>query len=813
MTDSNSYIPQDSPQLEFVYNNESDLQPRYWPVFYSQFVNNREANELYNDDLTQYITYSGSDWKKLMVSKEKDGRYKNFTMKSFSGESFDFYFQLGSLYSGSPSFYSGPTTISGAYKVLTYYSGEADAVTNCITFTAPTDNTSVFVLPDINTSNYIKLHHRAVASGESYRLSQFLPRTLIQVDDLEADVIDAVTIRVSDSIVVTADDLADGSITGDKILAGTISGVLITPGTITANEIDVAQLDAIASNMGTLFVNSGITIGDEGFLWTGDSISGEVLLTKEGTKIRNAFSTGAEVFAPGGGTNFVFAYVPRSRLVRYYPSNYTTSGLFDYNLTTYSGSETYFDISATQIGKVTEFSTSSSEIFNAYESRILTGYPATSGMRNDYSSSSVRVIGSGQASLQLSTSTWNTSNINSSITLNAGDGGNRITISGEELRVTATNPRIENKLNIYKYLSTSGPVVIEEFAPILDVSESRFRYVNPKDSILPSGPGQPTPVNTDLFVVSSGGDASLLGNFTISGTVTAISGIYGKSGSNVPYEASNNGIFFRDSTDNSTIFEASSSGLFVRSSTGNRIIDVSTSTGNLDLLGGDFFVYNSAETAIVASITKTGAAEFIGITNTGNIATTGTVIADTGVQVQDSNNYARVAASQSTLSTRSSTNALTFTVDTATGNTRAYGDFRVDANFTQFNYGSMTKNTAQTVNAGVTAKITFQVAGANGVLDDLTNNQINIVDAGLYLIVAGVVSTTLGLPWQVVSGGAFNSGVLLNGVTQADGRAYSSKMLYLNPGELELWLSNTGGTNAAISTGNNGAVLTVTKVG
>lgn len=180
--------------------------------------------------------------------------------------------------------------------------------------------------------------------------------------------------------------------------------------------------------------------------------------------------------------------------------------------------------------------------------------------------------------------------------------------------------------------------------------------------------------------------------------------------------------------------------------------------------------------------------------------------------VRDNSDNIRVQATQTTLSTRSTT-GLTFTVDTATGDTRIYRDFRVDGNFLQFNYGSMTKNAAQTVNAGVTAKITFQVAGNNGALDDLPNNQINIVDAGLYLIVAGVVSTTVGLPWQVVTGGAYNSGVLLNGVTQADGRAYSSKMLYLNPGELELWLSNTGGSNAAISIGNNGAVLSATKVG
>jgi hypothetical protein len=801
MTDSNSYIPQDSPQLEFVYNNESDLQPVYWPVFYSQFVNNKEANELYNDNPTQYITYSGVDWKRLMVSKEKDGRYRNFTMKSFSGESFNFYFELGSLYSGSPSFYSGPTTISGAYKVLTYYSGEVDATTNCITFSAPDDNTTVFVLPDINTSNYIKLHHRAVASGESYRLSQFLPRTLIQVDDLEADVIDAVTIRVSDSIVISADDLAPGSITGEKILAGTISGVLITPGTITANLISVGQLDALASNMGTLFVNSGITMGESGYLWTGDSVSGEVILNKEGLRVDNAFSLGSEAFLPGGGSVFGVTTPTKAKLAKYYPTNYQTYSELsnDYTLTTYSGELIFFELSSTQVGK-RGFQTQDS--FNGYSTTMLTGYQATSGMRNDYANTFIATVASGEAYLSLAADTWSSNP--SRIDLTAGSPGNRVSILGDELRVTTTEVNIKDTLTVYKDVSQDAPY-FEDFSPILEVSEN---YKDPGDSYFP-----PTPA-VSLFTVDNSGNGSLKGDLTVSGSINSFGAVYGKSGSNIPYELSTNGIFFRDSADNSTIFEASSTGLFVRSSTGDRIIDVSTSTGNLDLLGGDFFVYNSTETAIVAGITKTGEAEFRGITNTGSISTTGSVTADTGVQVQDSNDYNRVQASQSTLSTRNSANTLTFTVDTATGNTRVYGDLRTDGNFTQFNYGGMAKNTAQTVNAGVTAKITFQTAATNGLLDDTTNNQINVVDAGYYVVMGGVVSTTVGLPWQIVTGGAYNSGIILNGVTQADGRAYVTKLLYLNAGgELELWLSNTGGTNAAISTGTNGAFLSVVKVG
>lgn len=291
MTDPNSYIPEDSPNLEFVYNNESTLQPIYWPVFYSELVNKQDARELYNDDNTQYITYSGSDWKSLMVSRQKDGRYRNFTIKSFSGESFDFYLEVGSLYDINQSFYAGPVTTSGSYNTLVYYSGEASAQSNLITFTAPTDNTSVFVLPEVSTASYIKLHHKAVSSGETYRLYQFLPRTLIQVDDLEADAIDAVTIRVSDSIVVTADKLEDNSILGRKIRNGTVSGTLITPGTITTNliavsgidadRINVSVLSALTTNTGSLNVTDTITIS------SGEIDAGVTKINQNGITIGN----------------------------------------------------------------------------------------------------------------------------------------------------------------------------------------------------------------------------------------------------------------------------------------------------------------------------------------------------------------------------------------------------------------------------------------------------------------------------------------------------------------------------------------------
>jgi hypothetical protein len=175
---------------------------------------------------------------------------------------------------------------------MTLYATQSGALANAMTFSAPTNNSSVYTLPNIQNLNWVRLYHNSVDGTTPYRIYQFMPRTLIQVDDLEADVIDAVTLRVSGSIVVSADDLAPGSITGDKIMAGTVSGVLITPGTITANQIavsgitanrlNVTQLDAVAANMGTLVVNSGISIGANGTIWAG---TGTVDLPQTGLKI------------------------------------------------------------------------------------------------------------------------------------------------------------------------------------------------------------------------------------------------------------------------------------------------------------------------------------------------------------------------------------------------------------------------------------------------------------------------------------------------------------------------------------------------
>lgn len=338
MTEPNSYLPQDSPNLEFVYNNESELKPTYWPLFWSEYEVSEQANQLYNDYDDDYITYSGDSWKSLMVSKEKDGRYKNFTLRAYSGDSFNFYLSAGSLVDGVETYYSGPLTTSGNYSVLTSYSGQSTAEANAVSFTAPGDNTTVYTFPQVSTINFVKLYHQATASGEEYRLYQFLPRTLIQVDDLEADVISAVTVRVQDTLVVGPNMigdktilgqkivdgtlsgilLTDGTITGSKIQANTISGALITAGTITSNliavsgidadRINVTTLSALATNTGSLDVTGSIVVSGV----NSQIDAGYTKITQSGISIGNTFTeldntNALKIYGliPSGGGNVI----------------------------------------------------------------------------------------------------------------------------------------------------------------------------------------------------------------------------------------------------------------------------------------------------------------------------------------------------------------------------------------------------------------------------------------------------------------------------------------------------------------------------
>jgi hypothetical protein len=79
----------------------------------------------------------------------------------------------------------------------------------------------------------------------------------------------AITASKIQANTITGDKIVANTISGSLITAATISGSLIAANTITANKLSVSQLDAVAGNMGTLVVNSGISVGANGTITAG----------------------------------------------------------------------------------------------------------------------------------------------------------------------------------------------------------------------------------------------------------------------------------------------------------------------------------------------------------------------------------------------------------------------------------------------------------------------------------------------------------------------------------------------------------------
>jgi hypothetical protein len=250
-------FPADNPELDFIYTNENPTLYYDAPTFFTLFSVTGYPKNLINDNPNLYYTYSGG-WNITTVGKQKQTRYKNLTLRAVSGDTFDFYFTTGDIDSNF-SYVSGPVTTSGSYYLLTEHATESGALSNKITFSTPM-NSGIFVFPSAKDLSWISLVHSGSAP---YKIYQYLPRTFIQVDDLEADVIDVVTLRVSDSIVIGPNLIGDKTILGQKIVDGTLSGVLIADGTVTGSKILANTISGVLITAGTItstqIATSGIT--------------------------------------------------------------------------------------------------------------------------------------------------------------------------------------------------------------------------------------------------------------------------------------------------------------------------------------------------------------------------------------------------------------------------------------------------------------------------------------------------------------------------------------------------------------------------
>jgi hypothetical protein len=767
-------------------------------------------DDLYQDTDATYLTYPSGVHKTAIYARSAD-RFGGLSITLLSGSA-SFYVEAGdTVWDPKPDFVGGPFTVSGDAVAQSLYIGthytETPASPQFITLPSSGEYKIVFPRP-LAAKSLIVTH-----SGDApYVISKMIPRRAVQSFDLEvnaikayhvsADLIETIVLEVSESIVIGPDLIGDKTIDGRKIIDGTVSGVLITPGTITANLIqagsitanllDVDQLSAVATKTGSLEVTDSIIVT------SGQIDAGLVKMDQTGITVGSFTEELTD-------TNTVRI------LGKLNPSGGNVVGMAIYNslnpTTPHAIFQTDFDnaleIENLAVSGVTNINIPQGGPDYAFQvwvaDPIVPQFAVGDGYINLAGSFLIHEYGSSDSELaSLFTNTY---------ILHKGD----IDVQGT---VTAfTGIHSDGTITAVSDIATSGNLVA---GANLTTEGEITANGNLTTYSSFSADGSITGYS-NMFITD---DAILYSGLYVSGVIESGNNIITTANVTAVNIESNQGQLAVRDIGGFARFQATQSALTLRNANDTIIFNASTSTGNTRVYGtftSDGLITGSSGTEstffrLPNSLTFFNSTQF----NVGTVTyflSDAEAVANSNFIVRDGSNYARIQLSPDNLYVRSSANAIRFSVATNTGDTRVYNDFRVDGNFTQFNFGSMTKNAAQTVNAGVTAKITFQVAGTNGVLDDLANNQINIIDAGLYLIVAGVVSTTVGLPWQVVSGGAFNSGVLLNSVTQTDGRAYSSKLLYLSPGELELWLSNTGGTNAAISIGNNGAILSVTKVG
>jgi len=279
--------------------------------------------------------YYPSGVNKTAIAIQQRDRYGGITFTLVSGST-NLYIQASEYFADpNPAFISGPYTVSGeggTNLINASYLSDTPENPENYWINLPNPGTYKVVFPNPVISTAISVTH----SGSSpYVLSQMLPRKSVGSYDIDvnsirayhvtASFIDAVAIQVSDSIVVGPDLIGaksidgskiidgtisgvlirDGTVTGNKVLAGTISGVLLQAETITAthiavsgitaNRLNVTQLDAVAANMGTLVVNSGISVGTNGYITvpSGYISAGKAKLDNTGLSIGD-FNTALE---------------------------------------------------------------------------------------------------------------------------------------------------------------------------------------------------------------------------------------------------------------------------------------------------------------------------------------------------------------------------------------------------------------------------------------------------------------------------------------------------------------------------------------
>jgi len=822
-----------------------------WPIVTGSLI----SNDLYNDNQDNWLYY-GAGTHKTAIAANLSERLGGITITVVSGAT-NVYVQLSEYFADeNPVFISAPYTVSGDSGgedlLLASYAADTPENPQNYWIALPSPGTYKISFPSPVAATAVIVTH----SGSSpYALSQILPRKVVQAFDLEvgsikayhvsATLIDTIALQVADSIVVGPELIGLKSIDGSKIVDGTISGVLIRDGTVTGNKVLAGTIS------GVLLQGSTIT-GDK---IVANTISGSLIAAN--TITANKIAVGTITFNEIASNTLTAGQLADGAVTGRKILDGTISGVLIQDDAISASKIQANSITAAKIAagtitgdKITA-GTISGELITARS--ITSNQIAVSGITADNISARVitaeKIVLSGITAELLGAEAVTAAALASGAVISGKIAANSIyasnivggqitgyhvaanTITGDRLNVNQLDAVAANMGNLIvnSGISVAAGGYITVPSGYIEAGKARLdstglQIGNVASSNLPS-------ITDTLRIAGSGGGGNIVGmafyNGAFSATVPqALVQLDGTTAleieNNAPESAVINLNFPANGLSQSATVNVYNGNLSLRNTS---IAPADITPGALRgldrnntiryYLGADQFFLNngSSNTFVVTSsngsITTSGTLYVGGPTNTNdNIEVNGSVITEFAVKAKSELNAGFDGLS-----------AYRFNVQT-NGNTAIAGTLGVtstttlNGNFLQYNYGGMYKNTAQTIAAGADARITFQVAYINGILDNLANNRLTIANAGMYIITAGVVSATVGSTFQVVTGGAFGSGAVISNVIQTDMRAYTTKPVYLGSGtNLELWVRNSGGTTISVNTGTNGTILTAAKVG
>jgi len=310
MTIDSNYLLNLNPDRAISYADSHSRFETQLPLLLSYPVlsGSRDPHDLYPDDLELYLMYPSGVHQTTVAANQVD-RYGSITLTT-SG-SISFYVQsMEYVGDSNPAYIAGPYVVSGEggsddLFIASYYDDTPqDPFTNSFSITTP--GTYSVVFPNPLVSRAFTITH---SGSNNYRISQILPRKLVQKYDIEVNsikayhvsstLIDTIALQVSDSIVVGSGLIGEKSIDGAKIVDGTISGVLIANGTVTGNKVQAGTISGVLIAGATITGDNIQAATISGSLISAGTITFDKIASKTLTasQIADATITGSNIVA------------------------------------------------------------------------------------------------------------------------------------------------------------------------------------------------------------------------------------------------------------------------------------------------------------------------------------------------------------------------------------------------------------------------------------------------------------------------------------------------------------------------------------